>query len=120
MAVEIVKSDAGETGYRVLVGGGMGRTPYIGYVVGDFVAQARICWRSWKRCCAFITSTGRRDNIYKARIKILATALGAEEMRTRVEREFAEIKQSGHAGRCRPKNWRASRPILRRRNSRRL
>ena len=40
MAVEIVRNDAGEIGYHVLVGGGMGRTPYIGYVVGDFVAEA--------------------------------------------------------------------------------
>ena len=42
MAVEIVKNEAGETGYRVLVGGGMGRTPYIGYVVGEFVAKPDI------------------------------------------------------------------------------
>src|SRR5882757_853479 len=42
MAVEIVKNDAGETGYRVLVGGGMGRTPYVGYVVGEFVPKPDI------------------------------------------------------------------------------
>ena len=41
MAIEIVKNDAGEIGYRVYVGGGMGRTPYIGHVVGDFVAKRR-------------------------------------------------------------------------------
>ncbi len=94
MAVEIVRNAAGETGYKVLVGGGMGRTPYIGYVIGDFVAKPDIL--------AFLESVmrvynenGRRDNMYKSRIKILANALGPEEMRRRVESEFAEIKKSG-------------------------
>src|SRR6185295_1279469 len=94
MAVEIVKNDAGEVGYRVLVGGGMGRTPYIGYVVGEFVAKQDIL--------AFLESvmrvynqSGRRDNIYKARIKILANALGPEEMKNQVMREFTEIRAKG-------------------------
>jgi len=94
MAVEIVKNAAGETGYRVLVGGGMGRTPYIGFVVGDFVAKPDIL--------AFLESvmrvynqSGRRDNKFKARIKILANALGEEEMRNQVMREFAEIRARG-------------------------
>jgi len=94
MAVEIVRNDAGEVGYRVLVGGGMGRTPYLGYVVGDYVAKTDIL--------AFLESvmrvynqSGRRDNLYKSRIKILAAALGPEEMRRQVMREFMEIKQKG-------------------------
>ncbi|HVU20230.1 MAG TPA: nitrite/sulfite reductase [Rhizomicrobium sp.] len=94
MAIEIVKNDAGETGYKVLVGGGMGRTPYIGYVVGEFVAKPDIL--------AFLESVmrvyneqGRRDNLYKARIKVLANALGADEMRRQVMVEFEEIKKSG-------------------------
>jgi sulfite reductase (NADPH) hemoprotein beta-component len=94
MAVEIVRNEAGEVGYRVLVGGGMGRTPYLGYVVGDFVAKTDIL--------AFLESvmrvynqSGRRDNLYKSRIKILAAALGPEEMRTQVMREFAEIRVKG-------------------------
>jgi len=94
MAVEIIKNDAGESGYRVLVGGGMGRTPYIAYTVGDFVAKPDLL--------AFLESVlrvyneqGRRDNIYKARIKILASALGETEMRRQVMREFAELKASG-------------------------
>src|SRR6185312_9281317 len=83
-----------ETGYRVLVGGGMGRTPYIGYVVGEFVAKPDIL--------AFLESVmrvyneqGRRDNLYKARIKILANALGPEEMRRQIAVEFEEIKKGG-------------------------
>ncbi|MGZ5987601.1 MAG: nitrite/sulfite reductase [Rhizomicrobium sp.] len=94
MAVEIVKNEKGETGYRVLVGGGMGRTPYVGYVVGDFVTKTDIL--------AFLESvmrvyhqSGRRDNQFKARVKILANALGPEEMRNQVMREFAEIRAKG-------------------------
>jgi len=94
MAIEIVKNDAGETGYRVYVGGGMGRTPYIGYVVGDFVAKPDIL--------AFLESVmrvyneqGRRDNLYKSRIKILANALGPDEMRRQTMVEFEEIKKAG-------------------------
>jgi sulfite reductase (NADPH) hemoprotein beta-component len=94
LAIEIVRNDAGETGYRVLVGGGMGRTPYLGYVVGDFVAKPDIL--------AFLESVmrvyneeGRRDNLYKSRIKILANALGPDEMRRRVGLEFDEIRKSG-------------------------
>ena len=94
MAVEIVKNERGETGYRVLVGGGMGRTPYVGYVVGEFVTKTDIL--------AFLESvmrvynqSGRRDNKFKARVKILANALGPEEMRNQVMREFAEIRAKG-------------------------
>jgi len=94
MAIEIVKNDAGETGYRVYVGGGMGRTPHIGYVVGDFVAKPDIL--------AFLESVmrvyneqGRRDNLYKSRIKILANALGPDEMRRQTMVEFEEIKKAG-------------------------
>src|SRR6185436_18580088 len=94
MAVEIVKNAIGEVGYRVLVGGGMGRTPYIGYVVGEFVAKQDIL--------AFLESvmrvynqSGRRDYKYKARVKILANALGPEEMKNQVMREFTEIRARG-------------------------
>jgi len=78
----------------VVVGGGLGRTPFIGHEVGRFVAKTDIL--------AFIEAimrvyneSGRRDNIHKARIKILVHQIGADEMRKRVEREFEEIRQSG-------------------------
>jgi len=94
MAVQIVRNEAGEIGYRVYAGGGMGRTPYVGYAVGDFIARNDIL--------AFLEAVlrvynmhGRRDNLWKARIKILAHALGPEEMRRQVEREFEEIRASG-------------------------
>ncbi len=94
MAVEIVKNEAGETGYRVLVGGGMGRTPYVAYTVGDFVEKVHIL-EFLEAVMRVYNQSGRRDNKYKARIKILANALGEDEMRKQVAREFEEIKQSG-------------------------
>ncbi|MBI3676919.1 MAG: nitrite/sulfite reductase [Proteobacteria bacterium] len=94
MAVEIVKNEAGEIGYRVYAGGGMGRTPYVGHVVGDFVAREDIL-AFLEAVMRVYNQSGRRDNIYKARIKILVNALGADEMRKQVMREFDEIKKSG-------------------------
>jgi sulfite reductase (NADPH) hemoprotein beta-component len=94
IGIQIVRNDEGEVGYRVYTGGGLGRAPFIGHEVGHFVAKADIL--------AFIEAimrvyneSGRRDNIHKARIKILVHQIGPEEMRKRVEREFAEIKASG-------------------------
>jgi len=94
LAIEIVKNDAGAVGYRIWVGGGMGRTPYLGYVVGDFVEKADLL-SFLEAVLRVYNENGRRDNIYKARIKILAHSIGEEEMRKRVEREFAEIKAAG-------------------------
>jgi sulfite reductase (NADPH) hemoprotein beta-component len=94
VAVEIVKNEAGETGYRVYAGGGMGRTPYVGHVVGDFVAKTDIL-AFLEAVMRVYNQSGRRDNMYKSRIKILVNALGPEEMRRQIEREFAEIRASG-------------------------
>ena len=94
MAVEIVRNDAGAVGYRVLVGGGMGRTPYVGYTIGEFVAKEDIL-AFLEAVMRVYNQSGRRDNKYKARIKILANALGPEEMHRLVLREFEEIKQTG-------------------------
>ena len=94
IGIEIVKSDAGEVGYRVLVGGGMGRTPYVAQVISDFVGKEDIL-AYLEAILRVYNQSGRRDNIYKARIKILVNALGAEEMRKQVAREFEEIKQAG-------------------------
>jgi len=94
VGIEIIRNDKGETGYRVYAGGGMGRTPYIGHVVGDFVAKKDIL-AFLEAVMRVYNQSGRRDNIYKARIKILVNALGADEMRRQVMREFEEIKASG-------------------------
>ena len=94
MAVEIVRNADGRTGYKVLVGGGMGRTPYIAQVIGDFVEKTDIL-AFMEAVLRVYNEQGRRDNIYKARIKILTNALGIAEMRRQVEIEFAEIKARG-------------------------
>jgi sulfite reductase (NADPH) hemoprotein beta-component len=94
VGIEIIRNDKGETGYRVFAGGGMGRTPYIGHVVGDFVAKRDIL-SFLEAVMRVYNQSGRRDNIHKARIKILVNALGPEEMRRQVMREFEEIKATG-------------------------
>jgi sulfite reductase (NADPH) hemoprotein beta-component len=94
VAVQIVKNEAGDIGYRVIAGGGMGRSPYIGHVVGDFVARTDIL-AFLEAVMRVYNQSGRRDNIYKARIKILVSALGADEMRKQITREFEEIRGTG-------------------------
>ncbi|HEY1961113.1 MAG TPA: nitrite/sulfite reductase [Rhizomicrobium sp.] len=93
-AVEIVKNDAGEIGYRVYAGGGMGRTPYLGHVMTEFVAREDLL-AFLEAVLRVYNEAGRRDNLWKARIKILVNAIGPEEMRRRVHSEFEEIRQSG-------------------------
>src|SRR5512140_697267 len=79
VGLKIVRNDTGETGFRVYVGGGMGRTPFVAPLIREFLPANRICsyleaiLRVWNRY-------GRRDNIHKARIKILVHDLGAEEL----------------------------------------
>jgi sulfite reductase (NADPH) hemoprotein beta-component len=94
IGIQIVRNDQGEVGYRVYVGGGLGRTPFIGHEVGHFVAKADILAFT-EAIMRVYNESGRRDNIHKARIKILVHQIGPEEMRKRVEREFAEIRASG-------------------------
>lgn len=91
----LVKDDAGEIGFRVSVGGGLGRTPIIGTVIREFLP-----WSEVMNYCTAILRVynryGRRDNLYKARIKILLKALGAEEFTRQVEAEF--VHEQGGAG----------------------
>ena len=94
MAVETVRNEAGEIGYRVYAGGGMGRTPYVGHVMGEFVDKRNIL-AFLEAVLRVYNQAGRRDNLWKARIKILVNALGPEEMRRQVWREYEEIRESG-------------------------
>jgi len=97
LAVRIVRNDAGDTGYEILVGGGLGRTPMIGKVLNPFLARQDLL--------AYVESVlsvynllGRRDNKYKARIKITVHENGLDTIRDLVEKRFAEIRPtfSGH------------------------
>ena len=87
IGLAVVRNDHGEVGFRVLVGGGLGRTPVIGTEICAFVP--------WQDVITYVESIvrvynqyGRRDNIYKARIKILVKALGIEEFRRQVEADW--------------------------------
>ncbi|WP_084579781.1 nitrite/sulfite reductase [Sphingomonas azotifigens] len=94
IGIQIVRNDAGELGARIYAGGGMGRTPMIASLIKDFVPFADFV--SYLEACLRVYNRhGRRDNIYKARIKILIHALGAEEYARQVEEEFQAVKALG-------------------------
>lgn len=87
----IKKNIDGEIGFQVLVGGGLGRTPVIGVEICDFLP--------WQHLLTYLDAImrvynrfGRRDNKYKARIKILVKALGAEAFKKKVEAEWQNDK----------------------------
>jgi sulfite reductase (NADPH) hemoprotein beta-component len=94
LAVQIVKNAEGRTGYKVMAGGGMGRTPYIAHVMHEFVEREDIL-AYLEAVLRVYNQDSRRDNIHKQRIKILINTIGPEEMRKRVAREFDEIKSAG-------------------------
>jgi len=94
IGIQILRNDRGEIGYRIYAGGGLGRTPFIGHEVGKFVAKTDIL-AFLEAVMRVYNESGRRDNLHKARIKILVHQIGPEEMRRRVEKEFAEIKKAG-------------------------
>ena len=99
IGLQLLKNEAGEVGFKVLVGGGMGRTPIIGTVIRDFLP--------WQQILVFIEAvvrvynrSGRRDNLYKARIKILVKAEGQrfiddvnEEFKNILERDIDGTEQ---------------------------
>lgn len=82
----------GQIGFEVIVGGGMGRTPYVGPTIREFLPATSLL--SYLEAVLRVYNRhGRRDNIYKARIKILVSQLGAEEFARQVEAEWALIDQ---------------------------
>jgi sulfite reductase (NADPH) hemoprotein beta-component len=93
IGIEMVERD-GVLGGRVFVGGGMGRTPMIAPEIREFV-NADDLLSYVEACLRVYNRYGRRDNIYKARIKILVHELGADEYRRQVEEEFIHVKTLG-------------------------
>ncbi len=93
IGLETVKNENNEVGYRLFVGGGLGRTPMIGQILFEFVSKADLLpmleaiVHVWNRI-------GRRDNKYKARIKILVHEYGLENLRIDVEREFERTRSA--------------------------
>ncbi|MGE5469064.1 MAG: nitrite/sulfite reductase [Ignavibacteria bacterium] len=92
LGLQLVRDAAGELGFRVLVGGGLGRTPILAEVAREFLP-----WRDLLTYSEAILRVynlhGRRDNAFKARIKILVKALGIEEFARQVEAEWAHLKE---------------------------
>ena len=90
IGLQAVRNDQNEVGFKVIVGGGMGRTPIIGKVIRDFLP--------WKHLLTYLEAVlrvynryGRRDNLYKARIKILVKERTIEVYRDEVEAEWAQL-----------------------------
>ncbi len=91
IGLAVVKNAQGEIGFRVLVGGGLGRTPIIGSEICAFVPWQHIITYA-ESIVRVYNEYGRRDNIYKARIKILVKALGIEEFKRQVEADWQFTK----------------------------
>ncbi|MFC7049642.1 nitrite/sulfite reductase [Emcibacter nanhaiensis] len=89
-----VLNDAGEVGFEVYVGGGMGRTPMIGKLINDFVPEKDLLTYT-EAIMRVYNQFGRRDNKYKARIKILVHELKQEEFTRRVDEEWQNIQAQG-------------------------
>jgi sulfite reductase (NADPH) hemoprotein beta-component len=94
IGLQLRRNDTGDLGFRVYVGGGMGRTPVIGSVVRDWIPVGQFLSYS-EAILRVYNRYGRRDNIYKARIKILVNELGVEEFTRQVEAEWAELAPLG-------------------------
>jgi sulfite reductase (NADPH) hemoprotein beta-component len=90
LAVRIVERD-GEVGYQIIVGGGLGRTPVVGKVIRDFLPQADLL-PYLEAVLSVYNLAGRRDNKYKARIKITVNEMGLEEFSALVDEAFARIR----------------------------
>jgi sulfite reductase (NADPH) hemoprotein beta-component len=91
IGLQLTTDAAGATGFRVFVGGGLGRTPIIGSLIREFIE-----WQHVATYCEAVVRVynryGRRDNAYKARIKILVKALKPEAFAQKVEAEWAHLK----------------------------
>jgi sulfite reductase (NADPH) hemoprotein beta-component len=93
IGLKIVRRSGGATGFRVYVGGGQGRTPYVAQEIAAFVPRAELL--SYLEAIMRVYNLhGRRDNIYKARIKILVNALGIDDFRRQVDLAWAAMDKA--------------------------
>ena len=93
IGLTVVRNAAGEVGFKFMAGGGMGRTPILGSVIRDFLPWQHLLTYT-EAVMRVYNQYGRRDNKYKARIKILLKALGVEEFTRQVEAEWADLKDN--------------------------
>ena len=92
IGLQVVKSEAGEIGFRVFVGGGLGRSPFVAWTLREYLAEKDLL--SYVEAILRVYNLyGRRDNKYKARIKILMHEAGLETVRGEVEAEFERIRE---------------------------
>ena len=91
IGLQIVENDAGEIGARVIVGGGLGRTPMIGHTIREFLPRAELC-NYLDAILRVYNLHGRRDNKYKARIKILVKEITPQEFARQVEAEWQHLQ----------------------------
>jgi sulfite reductase (NADPH) hemoprotein beta-component len=96
IGLRMYRNGAGETGFEVIVGGGLGRTPFIGKTIKPFLPK-RDLLSYVEAILRTYNQYGRRDNIYKARIKILVHELGAEKFAREVEDEWQSIRDGALA-----------------------
>ena len=96
IGLHMYRNGAGETGFEVMVGGGLGRTPFLGKTIKPFLPK-RDLLSYVEAIMRTYNQYGRRDNIYKARIKILVHELGAEKFAREVEEEWQSIKDGALA-----------------------
>jgi len=96
IGLRLWRNPAGEVGFEVIVGGGLGRTPMIGKTVREFLPRNELL-AYLEAVLRVYNRYGRRDNLYKARIKILVHEIGVEKMREEVEAEYAAA-QGGPLG----------------------
>ena len=93
IGLQAVRNDSGDDGFRVIVGGGLGRTPVIGHVIREFLPRAQIL-NYLDAILRVYNRFGRRDNKYKARIKILVKEQTPPIFTTHVEAEWEHLKES--------------------------
>ncbi|MBE2257263.1 MAG: nitrite/sulfite reductase [Rhodobacteraceae bacterium] len=91
IGLDLVSDERGEIGFRVFVGGGLGRTPILGKAIRDFLPRRHLL-SYLDAILRLYNRYGRRDNMYKARIKILVQALGVEEFTRQVELEWSHLR----------------------------
>ena len=93
IGVQIIQGDNGELAFQIWAGGGLGRTPMTGSLIGEYVRQDDLL-AYLEAVLRVYNKYGIRDNKYKARIKIIVRAMGAERFRELTEREFSELQGS--------------------------
>ncbi len=91
IGLRMIRNETGEPGFEVLVGGGLGRTPMIGKVIREFLPRTDVL-PFLEAIVSVYNALGRRDNKYKARIKITVSEAGLDEFRSRVDARFEQLR----------------------------